>query len=400
MVLVNLALTLIIGLVLVWMRLGSRRPPPPIYHLVNAVYGLLRPDFHTGKPTPSPRMADNLRYPPTPPPANAANRHGEIEMLADGAAATHWYAEAAGVTWHFVTAGAPHREAVLMLHGLPESWWAFHHQIADLARDHYVVALDCKGYGQSDKRLDLDYTAAGMARETAVLLDKLDIHAFNLIAHDRGAVIADHMTSVASLKGRILRYVRMQQSFNEPHGAPAPPHAMFATKLGVGNFQSKGIIPIIYEKVMPAGLTPSTLKRLDYEFKFKGVAKAVSRYFQFNNFDIELKDRHDFLFAHMSMPMLLLQGRWDPGQHPEEYANAPDFVADARVQFVQANHFTHIENPQAVNQAIRGFLSSAAPATAASAPERQDQSPEDLARLRRFVATAAPAPERRDQGLS
>ena len=354
----NLTLILAVGLVLFWQYLARKRPPPPIFHLVNAIIGLIRPDFHTGRPTPAPQITDEMLYPECEAPPNTANKHGEIEILQDGTSATHWYVQAADVTWHLVTAGDPKGEAVLMLHGLPESWWAFHHQISALASDYYVVAIDCKGYGQSDKRLDLDYTAAGMAREMPELMDTLGIDRFSIVAHDRGAVIADHMTSVESLKGRILRYVRMQQSFNEPHGKPAPPHAMFATILGVGNFQSRQIISIVYEKVMAAGLNASTLKRLDYEFKFKGVAQAVSRYFQFNNFDIELKDRHEFLFEHMTMPMLILQGRWDPGQHPEEYARSTEFVPNAKVQFIEANHFIHIENPIAVNRAIRDFLAS------------------------------------------
>lgn len=359
LVIINLLLTLAVLLALAHKRMAARSPPPPLFHLLNCVHGLLRPDFHRGRPTPCPRIAAELRYPAVEPPPNTASLHGEIELLPDGAEATHWYAKAAGLTWHFVTAGNPEDEAVLMLHGLPESWWAFHHQIAALSKSHHVIALDCKGYGQSDKRLELDYSAATMARETAALLDALGVERFNVVAHDRGAVIADHMTSVESLKGRFLRYVRMQQSFNEPHGDPRPPHGLFATKLGEGNFKSRRIIEIIYDRVMAAGLPPSTLKRLDYEFKFKGVAEALSRYFRVNNFDIEYRDRHEFLFAHMSMPILILQGRWDPGQHPEEYARSSEFAANLRVEFVEANHFSHLENPRAVNQAISRFLDSA-----------------------------------------
>ncbi|MEM6512867.1 MAG: alpha/beta hydrolase [Pseudomonadota bacterium] len=349
---------ILIALVLVYQILGTRRPPPPIYHLVNALHGLVFPKFHSGRATVCPKMTDDVRYPATSPPPDTANLHGEIEILEDGTPATHWYAEAAGVTWHFVTAGNPDKTPVLMLHGLPESWWAFHHQIAELASDHYVIALDCKGYGQSDKRLDLDYNASTMASETAELLDKLNIDKLIVIAHDRGVIIADHMTAVESMKDRIIAYVRMQQSFNEPHGEPRPPHEMFATRMGEANFAYTNVIDVIYNKIMSAGLSPSTLKRLDYEFKFKGVAQAVRRYFQSNNFDREHKDRHERLFSHMTMPMLILQGRYDPGQHPEEYAKSADFAKDLRVEFVDANHFSHIENPVAVNGAIRRFLDS------------------------------------------
>lgn len=267
-------------------------------------------------------------------------------------------AEAAGVTFHFVTAGDPTAEPMLMLHGLPESWWSWRHQMSDFARNYYVIALDNKGYGQSDKRLTLDYTNATMAREVGALLDKLGVDRFNVIAADRGALIADHMTSVSSIKDRIIRFVRMQQSFNEPHGLPAPPHDLFKSKLGEGLFKCKNFIPLTYNAMMGSGLNRSTIKRLDYEFKFKGVAKAVRKYFETTNLAFELKERHDFLFKTMTMPILILQGRYDLGQHPEEYARASDFAPQITVWFVDANHFVHQENPVAVNFAIRDFFAS------------------------------------------
>ncbi|MEM1112767.1 MAG: alpha/beta hydrolase [Pseudomonadota bacterium] len=333
-------------------------PPPPPIHLLNCFCGLLFPDTHRGRPTPAPSLSSELRYPEVQRPPNTANLHGEIEWLEDGTEATHWYAQAADVTFHFVTAGNPANTPVVMLHGLPESWWAFHHQISDLARDHYVIALDCKGYGQSDKRIELDYYAGTQAEEVAALLDHLGVDHFMLVAHDRGAVIADHMTSVPALAGRIARYVRMQQSFNEPHGEPAPPHDLFATKMGEANFKSPFIIDMIYDRVMQAGLTPSTKRRLSYEFKFEGVAEAVRRYFGQNNFRIEMQDRQDKLFASMTMPLLILQGKYDPGQHMEEYAHSADYASDLSVQFVEANHFAHIENPRVVNAAIRRFITT------------------------------------------
>ncbi|MEO0367178.1 MAG: alpha/beta hydrolase [Pseudomonadota bacterium] len=360
MLTINLIITVCLVLYLLLIRASTLSPPPKIYNLFVALQGLIWPDVHEGRPNPCAKITDDLRYPDTPPPPNTASKHGEIEILDDGTPVTHWYAEAAGVTFHFVTAGDPSKQAVLMLHGLPESWWAFHHQIAALSDDYYVIALDCKGYGQSDKRLELDYQPATMAKEVAALLKVLNIEEFNIVAHDRGVIIADHMTSVSDLKGKILRYVRMQQSFNEPHGEPAPPHDLFATKLGEANWKSKNIMSVVYGQVMAAGLSPTTLKRLNYEFKFKGVAEAIRVYFATTNFAIELKDRHDFLFEHMTMPMLILQAKWDPGQHMEEYANSPSFVTNARVQFVEANHFSHIENPTAVSAAITQFLSEAA----------------------------------------
>ena len=57
-----------------------------------------------------------------------------------------------------------------------------------------------------------------------------------------------------------------------------------------------------------------------------------------------------------SMPVLFLQGRLDPGQHPEEYANVATAVADGHLEFVEAGHFLHVEAPDEVSRVIRSFL--------------------------------------------
>ncbi|MEL6344857.1 MAG: alpha/beta hydrolase [Myxococcota bacterium] len=87
------------------------------------------------------------------------------------------------------------------------------------------------------------------------------------------------------------------------------------------------------------------------------VAKASILQYRTTSFQQELPDRHAFLFAKMTMPVLFLQGRHDPGQHPEEYENTPGFVANGRVPFIDGNHFFHLGAPDATTAAVRAFLS-------------------------------------------
>ncbi|MEL7046458.1 MAG: hypothetical protein AAGL66_15795, partial [Pseudomonadota bacterium] len=104
---------LIIVLALIYEHMGRQSPPPPPYHLIQCIRGLLFPDVHSGRSTPCPRITSDLRYPEVARPPNTANLHGEIENLDDGTEATHWYADVLGVTYHFVTAGDPASPAVL-----------------------------------------------------------------------------------------------------------------------------------------------------------------------------------------------------------------------------------------------------------------------------------------------
>jgi len=57
-----------------------------------------------------------------------------------------------GVQLHYVEAGNPDGELVLLLHGFPECWYSWRLQIGPLAdTGRRVIALDLPGFGQSDK---------------------------------------------------------------------------------------------------------------------------------------------------------------------------------------------------------------------------------------------------------
>ncbi|MEM9829925.1 MAG: alpha/beta hydrolase [Bacteroidota bacterium] len=310
----------------------------------------------------APLTAD-MRYPrPATYPLGAENAHGEVEMLSD-VEATHWYAEADGITWHFVTTGNPNNEPFVLVHGFPESWYTFHNQMRDLSDQFYCIAVDTLGNGQSDKRLDLDYRYSAIAAALAKLLDTIGVDHFNLGGHDRGSVISDHLLNVEGMEQRVLRYIRMQQSANEPHGDPKPPHKLFSASWFPMLMKWTGFPRLAYAASMyrVKDIASEVLARLDHEVKYKGIAEASPRQFDNTSLEQELEDRHNFLFAKMTMPVLFLQGNRDPGQHPEEYENTPDFVANGRVQFIDGNHFFQLGAPEATTAAIRAFLSESLP---------------------------------------
>ncbi|WP_196255717.1 alpha/beta fold hydrolase [Micromonospora sp. WMMD558] len=289
---------------------------------------------------------------------------GHVEDV-NGVPARHHYVEAAGTSWHVVTAGDPDKPPLVFLHGFPESWWAFHAQIADLAADAFCVAVDTLGNGQSDKRLDLDYHYGAVAANIAALIDVCGLDRFALVAHDRGAVISDNLCAVPSMADRIVGYVRMQQSGNQPHSEPRPPHELFASPAGVELFKSGLLIDMAYGALpRPDGQPPlvarplddTTLARLRREFSFPGVAEGASASFRGASFDRELAERKARLFAAMTMPVLFLQGSRDPGQQPSEYETVSDEVPDGRLVFVDAGHFFHLEAPAETNAEVRGFL--------------------------------------------
>jgi pimeloyl-ACP methyl ester carboxylesterase len=340
-----------------------------------AVYGYTRlyaPDSHCGAersflPEHGPIVSDaGRRYPPAQPPPCARNRHGEQERLGR-VVATHWFVEAAGITWHFVTAGddaassiaGGSRPPVVLLHGFPESWWAFHHQIEALALAGYpAIAIDVIPYGQSDKRTDLDYRYPAIAAGVLALLDRIGVDHFDLVAHDRGSVVGDHLIAQSGAAGRVDRYVRMQQSADRTRDQPGPPSRLMGSPAGTLLYQSRRFPTMVYHGQLVARPIPeAAIQRLDYEFKYQGIADAAPLSFRTTSSDRELIDRLQGLLAKMTMPVLFLQGRLDPGQQPGEYFRVGEAVAQGELQFVEAGHFPHLETPELVNAAVLEFLS-------------------------------------------
>jgi pimeloyl-ACP methyl ester carboxylesterase len=106
---------------------------------------------------------------------------------------THDYADVNGVTLHYARAGRG--PLIVFLHGFPEFWYEWTHQIPEFSRDHTVVAPDMRGYNLSSKPTDLaDYAVPKLVEDVralaAGLLKSSGGERFTLVAHDWGGVVA------------------------------------------------------------------------------------------------------------------------------------------------------------------------------------------------------------------
>ncbi|MFI9560947.1 alpha/beta fold hydrolase [Nonomuraea endophytica] len=96
-----------------------------------------------------------------------------------------------GVELDVAVAGLPSNPAVILLHGFPESHRTWRHQIDDLAKDHFVLAPDQRGYARSSKPQGVEnYTPDKTVADLLALADDYDIDRFTLVGHDWGGAIA------------------------------------------------------------------------------------------------------------------------------------------------------------------------------------------------------------------
>lgn len=117
--------------------------------------------------------------------------------------------DAGGTRLHLVEAGRAGDPLVVLLHGFPEFWWAWRHQITPLAEaGHHVVALDMRGYNLSEAPRALSaYPLDRLVGDVVAVADALGAERFRLVAHDWGAAIG--WALAARHPQRVVRAVLM-----------------------------------------------------------------------------------------------------------------------------------------------------------------------------------------------
>ncbi|CAL5194776.1 unnamed protein product [Lathyrus oleraceus] len=102
----------------------------------------------------------------------------------------HRTVEVNGIKMHIAEKGKE-GPVVLFLHGFPELWYSWRHQIAALGSLGYrAVAPDLRGYGDTEAPASISsYTGFHMVGDIVALIDSLGVEQVFLVAHDWGALI-------------------------------------------------------------------------------------------------------------------------------------------------------------------------------------------------------------------
>ena len=113
---------------------------------------------------------------------------------------THRTISANGIRLHVAECGDG--PLVVLLHGFPQFWWAWRHQLVDLAgRGYRVAAVDLRGYGDSDKP-PRGYDLWTLAGDVAGLIRALGEPQADVVGHGWGGLIG---WTVTALQPRLVR---------------------------------------------------------------------------------------------------------------------------------------------------------------------------------------------------
>jgi pimeloyl-ACP methyl ester carboxylesterase len=263
-------------------------------------------------------------------------------------------------------------DPVVLLHGFPELAYSWRHQIPALVDAGYrVISFDQRGYGRSGKPVDVsDYDLAHLVDDVTGVLDRLGIDQATIIGHDWGSLVA--WTLAVTRPERVSRVV----SLNVPYrgacfGFPSTDvlAEQFADRFGyVLMFQEDGKAeagfaadPRSWLMGFYSGgargkefMTNDELDTYVDAFIAGGISGPVNWY---RNIDRNAAALADTLDAPITQPTLMIAADSDPVLPLPLTEGMDRWIEDlSRVVVEDCGHWTQQERPEAVNEALVGWL--------------------------------------------
>ncbi|CAA9444678.1 MAG: Epoxide hydrolase [uncultured Pseudonocardia sp.] len=291
---------------------------------------------------------------------------------------THRAVSANGIRQHVAECGDG--PLVVLLHGFPEFWWSWRHQLPALAaRGYRAVAVDLRGYGDTDKP-PRGYDLWTLAGDVSGLIGALGESRAHVVGHDWGGIIA---WTLAALHPRRVRSVTVV-------GAPHP-LAVRARVLrdprGQGRATASHALGFQVPRVPERSLRADGGARVERILRdwsgprwaaTEDFAAAVARYreairvpgaahsaMEYHRWAFRSQFRADgrrFAAAVArppAVPVLAVHGAHDPWLLPATARASARWAGEAhRLEVLDdgVGHFPHQERPDVVNALLRGFL--------------------------------------------
>jgi pimeloyl-ACP methyl ester carboxylesterase len=258
---------------------------------------------------------------------------------------------------------------VVLLHGFPDFWYSWRNQIPALAAAGYrVVAPDMRGYNLSDKPEGIQaYRPELLARDVAQLIRALGAESAVVVGHDWGAMVAWFfaMRHGGLLEKLVILNVPHPRAFARGLANPVQllrsayagffqlpwlPEALIAA----GDFALLRRL-LATDPCRPGAFSDEDIARYVEALSRPGALSAALNYYR-------AAVRYPWLhMERIERPVLVVWGEQDHYLGPELAEPDPRWVPNARVERLPlASHWVHMDEPEAVNAMILGFLAEGA----------------------------------------
>lgn len=288
--------------------------------------------------------------------------------------------------------------AVLLVHGFPELWYTWRHQMLFLSSKGYrAIAPDLRGFGDTEAPPSAtSYTAFHIVGDLVCLLDALGLDKVFVVGHDWGAIISWYLDLFRP--DRIKALVNMSVVYNPRNPSVKPLDYMrrtFGDDFYICRFQeigweeefakvdTKRLLASFYFKrnpttpkmakdfansfapppyTLPSWFTQQDLDYFASKYRATGFAGAFNYY---RCFDLNWELCAAWTGSEITLPVKFIVGELDmtysvPGM--KEYIHGGGFKQAVRgleqvVVMEDVGHFINQEKPQQINNHIYDFIS-------------------------------------------
>lgn len=286
----------------------------------------------------------------------------------------HRFVAANGARFHVAEQGEG--PIVLLLHGFPQFWWAWRHQMAALAEAGYrACAMDLRGYGASDKP-PRGYDTRTSATDVASVLRSLGGSRAAVVGHGWGGWIAWSMPTLQPTVTRAIASLSMPHPLVFRKASFANPRQLKANAY-LGGLQ-RPFVPerqmtvhggyvqrLLREWASPEGIWPSPEEARIYSdaMALPFVAHSAAEYYRWVVRSQVRPDGWKFaarMKTPISLPVLQLHGEHDGAVLADTAGGSAAYVTGRfdRHLVPNAGHFLPEEAPDVVNQHLLDWLAS------------------------------------------
>jgi epoxide hydrolase 4 len=276
----------------------------------------------------------------------------------------HEYIMTNGIDLHYVTQGEG--PLMLMLHGFPEFWYSWRYQIPEFAKDFKVVALDLRGYNESDKPKDQSaYVMDEFIKDIEGVIKGLGYEKCVLVGHDWGGAIAwcftyAHPEMVEKL---IVLNIPHPAKFSEGLRTPQqllrssymfffqiPGIPELALQAGDYQFIENAFVGMAVDKT---AFTKPDIEAYKNAAAKRGALTAMLNYYR-NIFQQKILNPD---WGVLEVPTLMIWGENDTALGKELTYGTEAYVKNFQLKYIpRCSHWVQQEQPDLVNQYMREFL--------------------------------------------
>ncbi|NJL35346.1 MAG: alpha/beta hydrolase [Leptolyngbyaceae cyanobacterium RM2_2_4] len=267
---------------------------------------------------------------------------------------------------HYVTQGEG--PLMLMLHGFPEFWYSWRKQIPEFAQDYKVVALDLRGYNDSEKPADASaYVMPEFIKDVEGVIRGLGYESCVLVGHDWGGAIAWNFAYAYPEMVEKLIILNLPHPAKFAEGLRTPQQLLRSSYIFF--FQLPWLPELLVQssgyQIVTAALTGMAVNKnafsdSDLAAYKEAVAKpgaltAMLNYYR-NAFAQRIVNRE---WGVLNVPTLMIWGENDTALGKELTYGTEAYVKDFQIRYIpNCSHWVQQEQPELVNQYIREYLAT------------------------------------------